>query len=533
MKTQLDVLIVGAGFAGIYALHKFRKMGLNAKVVDAAGGVGGTWYWNGYPGARCDVESLQYSYSFDEALQQEWQWTERYAPQAEILDYLKHVVKRFELMDGIQLDTRVNSAQFHKDHWQIETSKGNFSTRFVIMATGCLSKPNKPKVKGLESFKGECYETGRWPVADSGSAVNLENKRVAVIGTGSSGVQLISEIAEQVESLTVFQRTPHWVVPAGNHPLSEEESDSVKAAYSDFRKEMQASPLGMNIVTGEGSALELTPEERTQRYDAAWNRGGATFLMSFNDLLVNDEANLTACEFVSDKIKEIIEDPEVAATLTPDSSKSQLGARRMVQDDNYYSRYNLSQVHLIDTRKQAIESFNETGISTSAGHIEFDVIVFAIGFDALTGALLDFKVQGLDGLSLNEKWQQGAKSYLGIGMHGFPNLFTVTGPGSPSVFSNVVVSIEQHIDWIADAIGYVDNNNYTTIEASAAAEENWGEKVVSVSQGTVIAAADSWYFGSNIPGKPRVLLPYLGGVGTYRNECNEIAKADYKGFVFT
>jgi len=528
MTDQRDVIIIGAGFAGLYALHKIRKLGLNVIVVEAADDIGGTWHWNSYPGARCDVESFQYSYSFDDDLQQEWEWSERYASQPEILDYLKHVAGRYDLARDIRLNTRVESAVFDEDsgQWQVHTDQGIIQARFLISAVGCLSKPNMPNIPGLDNFQGQWVHTGQW----SEEGIDLRGKKVGVIGTGSSGVQVIAEIAPEVDKLTVFQRTPHWVARAGNYRLSEFEKQETKANYARMRDFMKNSLLGMNVAPGDRSALDVEEAERRQIYEAAWDVGGPALLMSFSDLLVSPESNRTCSDFVADKIREIVDDPDTAEALIPDPDKYPVGGRRMVQDDRYYATYNRDNVALVNALEEPIESITAHGIQTAAHDYDLDVIIFATGFDAVTGTLLNLDIRGRNNTSLKEKWQDGAVSYLGVAVESFPNLFIVTGPGSPSVLSNMVLSIEQHVDWITDAIGWMQTEGKVIMEAAPDAEAHWVEHVVEAARPTVLFNTTSWYHGANVDGKPKVFLPYLGGVGSYREECNRVAREGYAGF---
>jgi cyclohexanone monooxygenase len=525
-NADFDVIVIGAGFAGVYALHRLRSQGLKVRVLDAAAGVGGTWYWNRYPGARCDVESLEYAYSFNEQLTQQWNWTERYATQPEILRYIEHVVDRFDLASDIQLNTRVESLRYEDSVWLVQAEGFECKARYVVMASGCLSVPNQPSLPGLEEFAGTCVHTGKWPRED----IDLNGKRVAVIGTGSSGVQLISEIAPRVEHLTVFQRTPHWVVPSGNRPLTAAEQDEYRGEAQRIRKAMQQSFLGMRFANQPGAAIDASEDERQRRYQAAWETGGSCYLGCFEDLLVNMDSNATARAFIARKIQSIVHDPRIAEMLTPSPDSYALGAKRLVQDDRYYATYNRDNVELIDTRANPIEQFTASSILTAGSHHPVEVIVLATGFDAVTGALLKIDIVGRNGQALKEKWSDGPHTFLGVGMAGFPNLFMITGPGSPSVLSNMVLSIEQHVDWISKLIGYADAHGIAVVEPMEKSELEWGEKVRTVAEQTLFLTADSWYVGANIPGKPRVIMPYLGGVGPYRDECDQIAASGYSGF---
>jgi cyclohexanone monooxygenase len=528
---DFDVIIVGAGFAGLYALHRMRSLGLSAVVLEAAGDVGGTWFWNTYPGARCDVESYEYSFSFDDAFQNSWRWSERYAKQPEILRYLQHVAKHFDLRRDIRLDTHVESAHWDasRGRWQVGTSAGRLQTQYLLMATGCLSKPNIPEFDGSDSFRGAMFHSSRWPK----DGIDLTGKRVGVIGTGSSGVQIVGNIAPEVDALFVFQRTPHWVVPAGNRVISSDEDAQIKKNYGSLRDKLANSLLGMGVDAQGGNAIDASAQERRQRYEDAWQIGGPSILMTFDDLLFSAESNATVCEFIAEKIRSIVDDPDTAEALIPDIGRFPLGARRTVQSDKYYDCFNRDTVQLVDTRSDPIDAITATGITLESGkRVDLDVIVFATGFDALTGALLDIDIVGRNGAALKDKWANGPHSYLGLSIAEFPNLFTITGPGSPSVLSNMALSIEQHVDFIAGLIDWMNENERHIVEAEAVSEDRWGERVLEVAKPTVFARADSWYSGANVDGKPRVFMPYIGGVGAYREECDEIAAADYRGFKF-
>jgi cyclohexanone monooxygenase len=524
---QLDAVIVGAGFAGLYALHRLRRLGLSARVFEAGDGVGGTWYWNRYPGARCDVESMDYSYSFSNELQQEWHWTERYASQPEILRYINHVADRFDLRRDIQLATRVTTAVFDEPsgRWTVETDRGDHvSARFCIMATGCLSTAQVPKIEGLESFAGKWYHTGHWPH----DGVDFTGQRVGVIGTGSSAIQSVPLIARQAAHLFVFQRTPNFSVPAQNAPLDPEYERRVKAGYAEFRRQARESRVGFVVEREDRSALEVPPEERARKYEAFWSRGGLGFSATFADLLTSQEANDTAADFFREKIRAIVRDPAVAETLSPHDYP--VGTKRLCVDTDYYATYNRPNVTLVDIRKTPIEAIVRDGLRTRATAYRLDSLVFATGFDAMTGALLAIDIRGRAGQSLREKWAAGPRTYLGLTVAGFPNLFAITGPGSPSVLSNMIVSIEQHVDWIADCVVYLRQHGHATIEATVEAEDAWGAHVNEVGHATLYPRANSWYMGANVPGKPRIFMPYIGGVGAYRQYCDDIAARGYPGF---
>ena len=525
----LDAVIVGAGFAGLYMLHRLRALGFSTRVYEAGSDVGGTWFWNRYPGARCDVESLEYSYSFSDELQRDWKWTERYAPQPEILSYLNHVAERFDLRRSIRFDTRVTAASFDEtaNRWIIRTDRGEpVSAKFCIMATGCLSAARVPEFKGIETFKGKRYHTGHWPH----DGVNFTGQRVGVIGTGSSAIQSIPEIARQAAQLFVFQRTPNFSVPAHNAPLSREVMEDWNANLAGYRHKERTSPFGFVHEQPTRAALEVSREEQQREYEIRWQRGGFHLLGAFTDVLFNNDANDTAAAFVREKIRGIVRDPAVAEALLPNSYP--IGTKRLCVDTGYFATFNRSNVTLIDLRATPIDAITPAGVRTSAAEYELDSIVFATGFDAMTGALSNIEIRGRAGVALKQKWSAGPRTYLGLMIAGFPNLFTITGPGSPSVLSNMVVSIEQHVDWIADCLAYLSERRLATMEATLGAEDAWVSHVNEVGHQTLFPLANSWYMGANIPGKPRVFMPYIGGVGPYRQKCDEVAAKGYEGFVF-
>jgi cyclohexanone monooxygenase len=524
---MLDAVVVGAGFAGLYMLHRLRGLGLSARVYEAGKGVGGTWYWNRYPGARCDVESMDYSYSFSEELQQEWHWTEHYAAQPEILRYANHVADRFDLCRDIQFETRITSAVFDEaaDRWTVETDRGDrVSARFCIMATGCLSDAQVPDFEGIETFEGRWYHTGRWPH----EGVDFTGRRVGVIGTGSSAIQSIPIIARQAAHLFVFQRTPNFSMPAQNAPLDPEYERWVKEHYADFRRQARESRVGFVVERSGDSALAVAAEEREREYEKRWQRGGLGFSAAYTDLLTSQEANDTAAEFFRAKIRAIVRDPAVADLLSPRTYP--LGTKRLCVDTGYYATFNRDNVTLVDVSRAPIEAITPTGLRTGGVEYAVDDLVFATGFDAMTGALLNIDIRGRGGRRLQEAWADGPRIYLGIAVAGFPNLFTITGPGSPSVLSNMIVSIEQHVDWITDCLVYLRKHGHATIEATAEAQEAWVQHVNDVGNLTLYPRAPSWYMGANIPGKPRVFMPYIGGVGVYREKCDEVAAKGYEGF---
>ena len=526
--TDVDMVIVGAGFAGMYQLVRARRAGLNAVVLEAADDVGGTWYWNRYPGARCDILSVDYSYSWDPDLQQEWQWSERYAAQPEILRYAQFVADKHDLRHDIRFNTRVVSAQWNDDthRWTIHTDSGDdVSAQHYVMATGCLSMPKVPDIEGTDRFTGEVYFTSTWPH----DGVDFTDKRVAVIGTGSSAVQSIPLIAAQAEQLTVFQRTPNFSIPARNGPISDERMAAFRADPDAYRAEARLSPAGVPRETPLEGALMVPDAERTARYEAMWEAGellGVTG--TFSDTLADAQSNDTLRQFIHDKIRGIVDDPDVADALCP--TNHYVGTKRACLDTDYYETYNLPHVRLVDLRKDPITMITETGIDTAGESFEFDAIVFATGFDAMTGAIVGVDITGRDGLTLKEKWADGPVTYLGLMTEGFPNLYMITGPGSPSVLSNMMVSIEQHVDWIADTIDHLRASNLDTIEPTELAETKWVEHSNAFADLTLMPTANSWYMGVNVPGKPQMFLPYPGGVGRYRMTCNEVVERGYLGF---
>ena len=526
-RADFDVVIVGAGFAGLYMLHRLGRMGFRARVVEAGNGVGGTWYWNRYPGARCDVESVQYSYQFDAALQQQWDWSERYAAQPELLRYANHVADRFDLRRDIEFDTRVVCAAFDEaaERWVIETDRhARLTATYCIMATGCLSAPNQPRFRGLEAYQGTCYHTGCWPHEE----VSFAGKRVAVIGTGSSAVQSIPIIAAQANQLIIFQRTANYAIPAHNVPLSDAYRAAIKADYPALRARARQTMTGIDFDYSDALALETPAEERTREYEQRWQRGGLAFLGAYKDLMVDQAANDTAAEFVRVKIRQKVRDPVVAELLAP---KNTIGCKRLCIDIGYFETFNRPNVRLIDVSERPIESITPRGVKVGGREYAADAIVFATGFDAMTGAILRIDVRGRSGMALRECWREGPRTYLGLAVAGFPNLFAITGPGSPSVLTNMLPTIEQHVDWIADALGYLRARGLSYIEASAPAEDEWGAHVAELAGSTLRYTCGSWYLGVNIPGKPRTFMPYIGGFPRYVTKCNEVATRGYEGFV--
>jgi cation diffusion facilitator CzcD-associated flavoprotein CzcO len=526
---NFDALIIGAGFAGLYQLLCLRdRLGLSAQILEAADGVGGTWYWNRYPGARCDSESWSYSYSFSRELQQEWAWSERYPEQPEIMRYLNHVADRFDLKRDIRFSTRVKSARYDEaaNLWRVTTEAGEtLSATYLITAVGCLSSANLPSIPGLEAFAGDWYHTGEWPH----DGVDFSGKRVGLVGTGSTGIQATPVIAAQAAHLTVFQRTANYSVPARNGPLTPEFQAQIKANYDQIRAVCKSTTNGHPFTISERKALSVSEEERQALYEEAWQNGGLQFRATFGDLLVDRAANDTAAAFIRAKIRGIVKDPETAAKLI--DFDHPYAAKRPPIDTEYFETYNRDNVDLVDVRAAPIQRITADGIQTSEASYPLDIIVFATGFDAMTGPLLAIDIRGRDDVTLAQAWQAGPRTYLGLGVEGFPNLFTITGPGSPSVLCNMPVAIEQHAEWITDCIAHLRANGIARIEASPDAIDTWVAHVNEVADATLLPQANSsWYLGANVPGKPRVFMPYAGGMARYRGICDDVAAKGYEGF---
>ena len=522
---RFDVIIIGAGLAGLHMLQRARGMGLVARVIEAAPDVGGVWYWNRYPGARCDVESLQYSYSFSSELEQEWVWTEKYAAQPEILRYIQHVAQRFDLRRDIEFNTRVRAARFDEagGRWELHTDDGALATsQFCVMATGALSIPRLPDLPGIESFTGEIYHTGAWPHTD----VSFTGKRVGVIGTGSSGIQAIPAIARQAEKLVVFQRTANFSIPAWNGPLEPEVQGAWKASYAEHRS--RARELGTLYEFSDKAASQANAQEQANEYERRWNKGGVNFVHAFNDLMVDKRSNDTIAEFVRSKIRAIVQNPKVAEALCPKDHP--LGTKRICVDTGYFEAYNRANVALVDLKQTPITEVGSTGVRTSDAYFELDALVCATGYDALTGAVLNIDIRGRNNQALPQKWAEGPRTYLGLMTCGFPNMFIITGAGSPSVLVNMTVGIEHHVEWIGDCIDYLRRHGLASIEATKAAEDRWVEHVNEAANKTLFPLANSWFLGANIPGKPRVFMPYVAKIGVYRKECQQIADQGYLGF---
>ena len=520
-------MVIGAGFAGLYALHRLRSDGLAVRLFEAADGVGGVWYWNRYPGARCDVESVDYSYSFDERLQQEWDWSEKYAAQPEILRYLNHVADRYNLRPHITFGTRVTDAILDETtlRWEIRTDTGEaVSARFLVFAVGPLSNANIPPIEGLNSFQGEMYHTAHWPH----EGVDFTGQRVGVIGTGSSGIQVIPCIAEQTLQLYVFQRSPNFSIPAGNTPLTDEIRREQKAGYPERRRLSMASGGGSPHQPHPRSALDVTEQERRDVYEKRWQLGGVLFSKTFPDQLVDAKANDTARAFWEQKVRAVVNDPQMADWLVP--TDHPIGTKRICTDDNYFQTFNRDNVTLVNLRETPITRMDPTGVTTSAARYDLDALVLATGFDAMTGSVSKLNVVGRGSETLNATWASGPLTYLGLSVPGFPNMFNITGPGSPSVLANMALHSELHVDWIADAIGYLHEHEAVALEATRAAAADWTEECTRRAADGLMLRANSWYLGANVAGKPRVFMPFVGGFGVYGQIIADVAAAGYKGF---
>jgi cation diffusion facilitator CzcD-associated flavoprotein CzcO/acetyl esterase/lipase len=528
-RNQFDVVVVGAGFAGLYLIHRLRQQGRSVMALDSADDVGGTWYWNRYPGARCDIPTTDYAYSFDPELENEWTWSEKYATQPEILAYLRHVTDKYDLRRDIRFSTRVVKAVWDgaRRRWHIETDRGDqLSCRYYVMATGCLSMPKEPDIEGAARFRGEVYFTSRWPH----EGVDFTGKKVAVIGTGSSGIQSIPLIAAEADQLTVFQRTPNFSFPALNGPPSADRLAALAADRDEYREQARQSRGGMpGYELTDVTAVAASDEVRQERFEWAWGTGELFAVLGmFADQAINLEANGIAAELWRERIRSIVKDPETAEALCPKDHP--MGTKRPCLDTGYFETYNRPNVRLVDLRRRPITTITERGIETADGSMDFDAIVYATGFDAMTGALVAVDIEGRDGLTLKDKWGDGPSTYLGLMTTGFPNLFTITGPGSPSVLSNMAVSIEQHVDWVTDCISFMEQQGFETIEPTPQAEAGWNQHVQDCANITLFPMANSWYMGANVPGKPRLFYPYVGGVASYRQACDQVVAEEYLGF---
>ena len=526
-----DAIIIGAGFSGLYQLYSLRNLGLSVKVIEAGSGVGGTWFWNRYPGARCDSESFTYSYTFSKDLFEEWEWSERYPGHAEVVKYLNHVADKFSLKKDILFDKRVISAHYNENNnkWQVKTdSLEEFECKYLITAVGCLSSKNIPNFAGLDSFLGESYHTGDWPREE----VDFTGKRVGQIGTGSTGIQSAPEIAEKAKHLTIFQRSANFSVPASNHPLSSEFKKYIKENFEEIKNTIQSNTNGHYFKFSEQKIFDASEEEREKIFENAWLNGGLGFRACFNDIAFDKKANDLASDFIKRKIRKIVKDPQKAKILT--DIDHAFASKRPPIDTNYFETFNKDNVSLVDLKLSPIESITPQGVKTKNKEYELDILVYATGFDAMTGPLLNIDIRGRQNLKLKDVWSEGPKTFLGMQVSGFPNLFTITGPGSPSVLCNMVVPIEQHVEWIDDCISYMEENNIDHVEATKGSMDNWTQHVNDVANETLfIHAKKSWYYGANIPGKPRGFMPYAGGMARYKAICNYVANQNYLGFKFS
>ena len=528
-QNSVDVVIVGAGFSGLYLIHRLRNEGYSLRVFERGDGVGGTWYWNRYPGARCDVESMQYSYSFDEQLQQDWHWPEKFSAQPDILEYANHVADRFDLRKEIEFETAVTAAHFDEaaGRWRVETDKGEkVSARFFIMATGCISTAQIPDIAGLSSYQGNTYHTGKWPH----EKVDFTGQRIAVIGTGSSGIQAIPVLAEEAAHLTVFQRTANYSLPAQNMTMTPEYEGEWKDDYRARRMEMRYTPQGSLKDLNDEPALAVSEDRRREVYTERWATGGATLLGAFNNLLIDQESNDTAAAFVRQQIRKTVKDPATAELLCPKGHP--IGTKRICIDSGYYQTFNRDNVELVDIKKSPIERITATGLIANGRAFEFDSIVFATGFDAMTGTLFNVDIRGRGDQALKDKWYAGPRTYLGLMSEAFPNMFMITGPGSPSVKGNMLNSLEQHVDFVTDSILHMREWGFALMEPTREAEDDWVDHVQETANRTLFPRANSWYMGANIPGKPRLFMPYIGGVGRYRQICEQKVESGYEGFRF-
>ena len=530
IEQQVDVVVIGAGFAGLRALHTLREAGYSVAVLEAGDGIGGVWFWNRYPGARCDVESYDYSYGFSEELQQEWRWSERYATQPEILRYVEHVADRFDLRGDVHLNRRMVRSEFDEgtSRWEVTCEDGDvWRSTYLVMAVGNLSTTKAPVLPGQDDFAGRILHTATWPR----DGVDLAGKRVGIIGTGSSGMQLAPIAAEQAEHLTVFQRTPNFSVPAANAPLTDERDAEVKATYAQRREEARWSPSGLGFKPNKQSAKAVTPEERLATYERAWDGMGFGFVLAFYDLLLDQESNDTAAEFIRAKIADVVDDPETREKLMPVGFP--FGAKRPSVDSGYFAAFNRPDVTLVDVRSDPIEQVTADGVRTASGEHPLDILVFATGFDAMTGSLLRPEIIGRGGRTLREHWSNGPRTFLGPFVAGFPNLFVIAGPGSPSLLSNVLLSIEQHVDWLADLLAHMRDDGVEVFEATDQAEQGWVEHVNERAEQTLYPKAQSYYMGDEMPGKPRVFMPYVGGVRGYRRILEKVVDDGYEGLALT
>jgi cation diffusion facilitator CzcD-associated flavoprotein CzcO len=527
--TRLDAIVIGAGFGGMYCVHRLRGMGLTVLGIEAGGDVGGVWYWNRYPGARCDVFSIDYSYSFSDEIQQEWTWSEEYSAQPEILRYANFVADKLSLRKDFRFNTRVLSASFDDERsiWIITTDGGEvFEATFCVMATGPLSIPKDIDIPGVQAFNGTIYRAAKWPH----TPINFGGQRVGVVGTGSSGMQIVPIVAEQADALYVFQRTPSFTFPMRNKPIAEDYARQVKAHYPALRASARNNLTGGNRPMSTRPLFSVSVAEREELLEDGWRRGGRVLMGLFSDALFNPEANEIIAEFVRGKIKETVNDPDTAERLTPRGYP--IFSRRPCLDTNYYETYNRPNVRLVDCLTDPIESIGERSVKTRNQEIELDTLIFATGYDGLTGAMLAIDVRGRGGQSLKDKWRDGARSYLGLVVEGFPNLFMVCGANGPSALANIVILNEENGDWIANCIEHMRKHGYSSVEAKLDDEDRWVQTVSDLADKSLIPKAATWYVGTNIPGKPRVFPIYTGGLNRYREVCNQVADDNYRGLAF-
>ena len=525
----LDVIVVGAGFGGLYAVYKFREMGLKVQGFEAGGDVGGVWYWNRYPGARVDLPSIDYSYAFSKEIEQEWTWSEYFAAQPELMRYFDFVATRLDLRKHFKFNTRVQRAAWdaERELWVLTTAQGErFEARYCVMATGPLSVPRDPDIPGLDTFKGELYRAAKWPH----QPVSYAGKRVGVLGTGSTGIQIVQEVGPQAGELHVLQRTPSFTMPMRNHALAPEFVAEVKRHYPALRETARNSPAGGLRPASTRAFFSVAPEERRSLMEDAWRHGGLAMLGTFSDLLFNEEANEQVAEFIRSKVDDLVKDPAVAEQLKPRGYP--VFARRPCLDSSYYDTYNLPHVHLVDLNTNPIEAITETGVRTAQGHIALDMLILATGYDGLTGAMTAFEVTGRDGQTVNHKWREGARSYLGMMMSGFPNLFMTTGPNGPAALANIVRISENDVDWIAALITHMDQRGLTAVEPTQAAEDAWMQTVYTLANRSLLTKAKTWYVGANVKDKPQGLSLYTGGFPRYREACNKVMQEGWRELAF-
>lgn len=526
---RLDVVIVGGGFGGMYATYRFREMGLRIQSFEAGGDLGGVWYWNRYPGARVDLPSIDYSFSFSPEVEQEWTWSEQFAAQPELLAYIDFVARRLDLRKHFQFNTRVTSAVWDEQRklWTVKTDQGEtLEATYCIMATGPLSVPKDPEIPGIARFQGQLLRAARWPH----EPISFAGKRVGVIGTGSTGIQIVQEVGKEAGELFVYQRTPSFTMPMRNENLEPEYVAEVKRNYAGIRESARNSAVGGVRPQSTRAFFSVTPRQRQQLLEDAWKNGGLAMLGTFSDLMSNPEANEHVAEFVRGKIGEVVEDPATAEALKPRGYP--IFARRPCLDSSYYETYNRPNVHLVDCLTDPIVEITEKGVRTESGEIELDVLIFATGYDGLTGALLAFDVVGKDGRKVNDKWKDGARSYLGLMMEGFPNLFMTTGPNGPAALANIIRISEHDVDWIAAAMVHMEKDGLASIEPTAEAEQGWMDLVYELSQRTLLTKAKTWYVGANVKDKPLGLTLFTGGFAKYRELTSAAVRDGYRGFVF-